>query len=320
MLRRCILLAAVCLVWAAATCQSFVPTIPRRHHSTSQRVATAPLPLQSPNHRIHRSTVLHARKSNSRGFRKRATRALASFAFAVGIFLKSSAPALAGPKDSIRANDILMNSLRPGISAQEAEQINKGELVEEEDPNVVLGQPASSTEPADRVEVKTRKVQKKTSVYDYGEEDYEEEDDEIDFEFEGDVKKSDLKKEWLDGGSQGNFAMKQSSGPTRKMYTTAAFSIMVVPVTWLQTREFLRGRKEQQYVEKGLKILEAQKAEYFNVTSSSDDGDIQDELKGLKDGDDDDDDDDDEDWDSDDEDWDSDDDDEDDDDDDDDDD
>jgi hypothetical protein len=47
-------------------------------------------------------------------------------------------------------------------------------------------------------------------------------------------------------------------------------------------REFLRRGREEEYVRKGLEILEAQKAEYFNVTATSSDSDVQDALKGLK--------------------------------------
>jgi hypothetical protein len=47
-------------------------------------------------------------------------------------------------------------------------------------------------------------------------------------------------------------------------------------------REYVRRRREEAYVKKGLEILEAQKAEYFNITGTSNDIDVQDELKDLK--------------------------------------
>ena len=292
MLRHCYFVVAIFLALAAPVL-AFAPPLPRRPRALPS-IHVQPQHLNNIPPSSYRNRIqLKAHKSNRLSFRKRASRALTSLAFALSIFLKSTSPALA-VKEELRANDIIMNSLRPGISAEEAESINKGEVVQDDTSEVVLGQ--SSTNPKG-VEVDVKKVKTK-SVYDYGEE-YEEEDDEIDFEFEGDVTQSDVQKDWLDGGETNAFAMTKSSGPTKKMYITAATSILVLPVTWLQTREFLRGRREQQYVEKGLKILEAQKAEYFNVTSSADDADIEDELKDLKDkdddGDDDDDDDDDED-------------------------
>jgi hypothetical protein len=230
---------------------------------------------------------------------------LGSLAFALSILAKASSPSLAAvvPKEELRANDIILNSLKPGISTEEAEKLAAGIVENDDDGDVVLGQ-ASAEDESDLVaggatkKIKMPKKSKQKSQYDYGEDEYEEEDDALDFEFEGDIKESDLhqnKMPTLTPGTTGGFAMSSQSKPTTKMYVTCAFSILVVPVTWLQTREFLRGRREQQYVEKGLKILQAQKAEYFNVTSETKDSDIEDELKDLKNKDDDDDDEDDDD-------------------------
>jgi hypothetical protein len=47
-------------------------------------------------------------------------------------------------------------------------------------------------------------------------------------------------------------------------------------------REYVRRRREERYVKKGLEILEAQKAEYFNITNTKNDVDVEDELKDLK--------------------------------------
>ena len=58
-------------------------------------------------------------------------------------------------------------------------------------------------------------------------------------------------------------------------------------------RELYRRRKEERYVQKGLEIMRAQEAEYFNITNTTADSDVEDELKKLKDDEDDDDDDDD---------------------------
>jgi hypothetical protein len=198
--------------------------------------------------------------------------------------------------------------LKPGISAEQADKLAAG-IVENEDDgdNVVLGQSATTVQQHDESAVLPKKSKLQKSLYDYGEDEYyDEEDEDLDFEFAGDVKESDVPKQVVPsgggggGGGGGGFAMASHSQPTTKMYVTCTFGILVVPVTWLQTREFLRGRREQAYVEKGLKILQAQKAEYFNVTSTSEDSDIEDELKDLKNKDDDNDDDDDDDDDSDD--------------------
>ena len=210
MLRRCTLLAAICLGLAAAPCQSFVPCIPRRPFciSTSSCSSTTNSISQykSPDTSFDSTTCSKHQRNGSRrggGFRTRVTRTLASLAFAIAIVMKSSAPALAAPKDSIRANDILMNSLKPGISAQEAEQIDKGELVEEEDPNVVLGQ-ASSTNPGE-VEVKTRTFKKKQVSMIMVKTIMKKKRMKLTLSLRVMSKRVMCQKEWLDGGSQGNF-------------------------------------------------------------------------------------------------------------------
>lgn len=236
-------------------------------------------------------TYLHAHGGGNT-FRHKACRTLGSLAFALSILTRSSTQAALATtttspaKEELRANDIILNSLKPGISREEADKLAAGMILDDDNHDIVLGQEASlssssSSEKQESVKFKKKNVPKRTSVYDYGQEDYEGDDDEdLDFEFEGDVKESDISPS--SSGST-SFAMSSSpSKPTTKMYATATFSILVVPVTWLQTREFLRGRREQRYVEKGLEILQAQKAEYFNITTTSDDSDIQDELKDLK--------------------------------------
>ena len=76
---------------------------------------------------------------------------------------------------------------------------------------------------------------------------------------------------------------------TQNKMLTLKVSVGLFIPTWgaMGVREFVRRRKEEQYVKKGLEILEAQKAEYFNITETTPDSDIEDELKDLKDSDDD---------------------------------
>ena len=286
MLYNRILLALFLVLAATAAAAAFAPLSNNR---LSNRVVHTP-PLSSLCCFSRRNKTPKYLKVHGNKIRKRACRTLGSLAFAVSILTRSSNQVAFAttslPKEELRANDIILNSLKPGISREEAEKLAAGIIVDqEEDGDIVLGQsslPSSSKN--DENKLKTKRVEKSTSVYDYGQDEYEDEDDEnLDFEFEGDVKESDISPtKSITMGSSDSFAMSPPSKRSTKMYATATFSILVIPVTWLQTREFLRGRREQLYVEKGLEILQAQKAEYFNITTTSDDSDIQDELKDLK--------------------------------------
>jgi len=66
------------------------------------------------------------------------------------------------------------------------------------------------------------------------------------------------------------------------LYTKVGVGLFIPTFGAMFIREMVRQRKEEAYVKKGLEILEAQKAEYFNVTSTSEDSDLEDELKDLK--------------------------------------
>lgn len=237
-------------------------------------------------------------------WRKRLSSLMASSILTGSLLLGRVSVAGASPKDDLRANDIILHSLKPGVSVDEAEKAIRGEALDEADEEVLVGNLGDDlVENGASMEKRTQKASKKKKIgYDYGGDDgdYDEEEEEL-VEFEGENKRSDLPtKDKL--ANPTSFAVPSASKPVSltKMYVTSAVSVLILPVTWLQTREILRSRRERNYVKKGLAIMQAQKAEYFNVTSTVDDSDIEDELKGMKnetnpeDDDDDDDDDDDE--------------------------
>ena len=107
----------------------------------------------------------------------------------------------------------------------------------------------------------------------------------------------------LQASTRDQFASYQQSGPKTFLKFKVGVAFFAPTYGFMMGREYLRRRREERYVKKGLEILQAQKAEYFNITNTENDTDVEDELKNLKsnnstDTDDDDDDDDDNDDDS----------------------
>jgi hypothetical protein len=69
---------------------------------------------------------------------------------------------------------------------------------------------------------------------------------------------------------------------TTMLYVKVGTGLFIPTFGVMFAREHVKQAKEEAYVKKGLAILRAQEAEYFNITSSTTDSEVEDELKGLK--------------------------------------
>ena len=205
-------------------------------------------------------------------------------------------------------------SLRPGMTQNQATAVNQGEIPDDiAEPSSTLQtlqdqqQQQQNQKPEKKKKEKAAKAAKRNS-FDYGDED-DDDDDGGDFDDFLDssssstpkrnvpgtrtsVTKSDLSKAAnFQASTKSQFSGMGPKSDTQSKMLTLKVSIGLFIPTWgaMGVREFVRRRKEEQYVKKGLEILEAQKAEYFNITETTPDSDIEDELKDLKDSEDDDD-------------------------------
>jgi hypothetical protein len=190
-------------------------------------------------------------------------------------------------------------SIRPGMTRNQAERLKQGDVevieqIKAEVPSTFTGPPTSSAS-----------EQKKPSVVDYGDDEEDEDDhlllEESDYLFpSGPASQADkIKSEKIQAKTVDKFAARYQ-GKSKSLSIKVGIAFFVPTYGVLIVREYIRRRREEAYVKKGLEILEAQKAEYFNITETTLDSDVQDALKGLKknatntdDNDDDDDDDDD---------------------------
>jgi len=184
------------------------------------------------------------------------------------------------------------HSLRPGMSSADAEALTEGK-VELED---VVKESATifSSPPASSSSEEKSKSKKSSSYDDYG--DAYDEDDLDDEDLDDDPQSADTTTTSVASQSDVKIAerMKQattnsfaSAGDPSARSDTVKFKVGVaffLPTGgFMVGREYVRRRREERYVEKGLEILAAQKAEYFNVTDTkAADSDVQDALKGLK--------------------------------------
>ncbi len=235
--------------------------------------------------------------------RKRAGRSLWFRALAaIAVFLRSitGTPPLAQAKFSYELSESPTYSLRPGMSSEQAQMLLKGEASIDQ---VVPTTPDDSSQPA------TSANKAKESLYgDYT----DEEDDDFADALEPTAPVVDRR---LMGGkkttvpeapkarSQQFAARDQGKSPV--LYAKVAAGLFVPTFGGMFLREYIRRQREEEYVKKGLAILAAQKAEYFNLTSSEGDDEglnkkngtnsDQDDDKNDDDEDDDDDDDDDDD-------------------------
>jgi len=210
-------------------------------------------------------------------------------------------------------------SLRPGVSREQAEQLSSGfmpdEVRDQIDSKTAIGATTGFSK-----EESVAKAKQTDTLYgdcdDYDDDDYaadEEEFGESSYKYSVAPSKqrqksfssdSDVSSE-ISKGTKTVFSGISSDSKTTKptsLYAKISLGLFVPTFGLFGVRDFVRNRKEEENVQKALEIVEAQRAEYFgidkngkNITATEDDGDIEDELKDLKDGEGDDDDDDDDD-------------------------
>ena len=176
-------------------------------------------------------------------------------------------------------------SIRPGMSDEQASKLVEGELP---DDMPKAGSALDTT--GSLLESDQKKTSKISSSIDYGDEDGEE-DDFMDFEKVGSsttdrksFQAQQLVADRLQSAGRSQFSgIDPSKTKTRGLYVKVSVALFIPTWGAMGVREFVRRRKEEAYVQKGLKILAAQRAEYFNITETTADSDIEDELKDLKD-------------------------------------
>lgn len=197
-------------------------------------------------------------------------------------------------------------SLRPGLSQEQATALAEEGEVPDDLPkatSTITTQQQSRNTADKQAPTKLKEAAKKNS-FDYGDEDDDDfEDDDLFMDEKAkdtsgrrtSISKSAMAKSAdFQAATKSQFSgMGPKSKSQSKMMTVKVSVGLFIP-TWgaMGVREFVRRRKEETYVQKGLAILEAQKAEYFNITETKSDSEIEDELKDLKDSEDDDDEDD----------------------------
>ena len=182
-----------------------------------------------------------------------------------------------GLDTSLRANEILVQSLRPDSTVEDAEVAVSGKSVRDQR-NAVVGMSTDSTENAPNSKKVEAKKLSKSLYYD------DDVDDDRTDELFGDTGTAGTVRSGATPAysSSSSAYSALSQGPSTGMYIKSAVGILTIPAVWLTTREFLRRRREEDYVKKSMAIMEAQKAEFFNVTATKNVDNITDELKGLK--------------------------------------
>ncbi|GKY97904.1 hypothetical protein MPSEU_000748400 [Mayamaea pseudoterrestris] len=236
-------------------------------------------------------------------------RFFASMALVVSFFLgqpaiASSSTAAAPPVSNSHITEKVY-SIRPGMNQEQAQKLSTGDVDAEELQEQLATRSSlttTTTESDSKVSSakqkasslfgrKGKQAKKKNSLYaGMDDDDLDEEDDE-DFMDESDIlPPSSQAASQSKGASPYKNTRTQFAGidntpneQAQRVLTAKIATALFIPTFgFLWTREFFRRRREEKYVKKGLEIMEAQRAEYFNVTSTANDADLEDELKGLK--------------------------------------
>lgn len=229
-----------------------------------------------------------------RSLRRRLRRWAVSLAFVTSALRYANRPAHA--KFSYELQETPTHSLRPGMNKQQAEDLQEGKIqVSDVEASSIFQKekqkqeaPSSSSKTQTAKQSKQQK-KKSASTFGYGEEDEfgDEDDDEDDFAALSPSSAATARQtdqdiaERLQSQTTRQFAAKHR-GKSQALYVKVGIAFFVPTYGTLIVREYVRRRREEAYVQKGLEILEAQKAEYFNVTNTTPDSDVEDELKGLK--------------------------------------
>ena len=218
-----------------------------------------------------------SRKGSLGRWRKRLSRFLKGIVLASALTLgPRSKPAEA--KFSYEIREERKYSIRPGATREQATQLMDGEVPGDfADSKSVFDEQEMA--PSKKKEL-TMSKSKSKQTFDYGDDDDEDELDFFDDEGGNVVKSpsspssiSASKKataEKLHSSTKSSFTgIDTSKTKTRSMYLKVSVGLFIPTWGAMGVREFVRRRKEEAYVKKGLEILEAQKAEYFNSSSIS---------------------------------------------------
>jgi hypothetical protein len=177
------------------------------------------------------------------------------------------------------------HSIRPGMSRQQADLLEEGLL----DLDQVLPGGDSASAPLEIKPQQTQRTTATTASYGYGEEEDDDDDDDDELIVSRGRPSDQAAAARLQARTSRSFATTAETATTkdRKKSLTIKVALCFFVPTYgtLILREYVRRRREQNYVKKGLEIMQAQKAEYFNVTSTSksaSDADVQDAIKGIK--------------------------------------
>ena len=172
-------------------------------------------------------------------------------------------------------------SLRPGMSKEQAAAVEKGDVevvqqLVEETPSVFKSTTSKGA----------ATTTKPSSVFDdYGDIDDEDDDgffDNAENDFSTPASQADkARADKLQSATSDKFAA-YHKGKSRSTTIKVGVAFFLPTYGFMIVREYVRRRREERYVQKGLEILKAQKAEYFNVTETKSDSDIEDALKDLK--------------------------------------
>jgi hypothetical protein len=237
----------------------------------------------------------NTRLGRLRRLRKRLNKLGQTLLLSSALLVSRSNPAEA--KFSYEIRDERKYSIRPGATQEQASKLVEGEVPDD------ISEAKSVFDTGLQSDKEQNAPTKAKSAYDYGDEDDDDDDDFLDFQ--DSKSKAPSRKgagadkavaERLQTSTRSQFSgIDTSKSKSRGMYVKVSVGLFIPTWGAMGVREFVRRRKEEVYVKKGLQILEAQKAEYFNVTKTTSDSDIEDDDDDADDDDDDDDDNDDDD-------------------------
>jgi hypothetical protein len=219
----------------------------------------------------------------------------ATLLFAASIAVHRPGVASAAPSRTATATPEKTISIRPGMSQSQVEAVQQGDLsvLEELQPSEPSSSAAATLSPlAQQPSTPFAKTTPSVTSMDYDDEYDDDEDYFSDSSSKAPAAASTttttarvadkVAAERLQSSTKQTFAA-YHKGKSRGLTIKIGLGFFVPTYGFMIVREYVRRRREEIYVQKGLEILEAQKAEYFNVTGTkTDDSDVQDALKNLK--------------------------------------
>jgi hypothetical protein len=242
------------------------------------------------------SQLQEDRSSPFRSLWRRSKKSVASLALAVALFQAlPMSPALAVVAKekvdvSARANDILIESLRPGATSEDAEAALNPEILvrEKEEVNKALPKVEEKSQPNNS----KKKSKKPAKQLYYDDEDDDDELDEVEAQFFEETSRASISEATNTKTATTSNIYVQSTKITTATYAKAAMLFLTAPVLLFGGIETYKRRSESAYVKKALQIQAMKREEYLNKTAAET-GKMGNNSTSTTDDDDDDDDDDD---------------------------